>query len=318
MLRTVTNRQHHISIARRAMACEFSITFPATFRRAVDAGCAALDEVERLETKLSAYRSGSDISYINRSAFERTVAVDAEVFNILGLAARITAATGGAFDVAAGRLVKAWGFFAGAKRVPGDAELQAARAASGMAYVTLDPADRTVRFLRAGLEINLGGVGKGYAIDRAAETVWNRSALVEGGRSSMRAVGSPPGEPRGWQVAIGDPFRPGAALGSIWLKDRALGTSGSAEQFFVEDGRKYGHILDPRTGWPASQLASASAIAPAAAEADALSTAFFVLGVEGTRRYCREHPGIAAVLVTNPGPKPPQVIVIGDLSMERI
>jgi thiamine biosynthesis lipoprotein len=299
------------------MACEFSVTFPGGFRRAVDAGCAGLDEVDRLEAKLSAYETGSDLSCLNRMAFDRAVPVDAEVFEVLSLAARLTEATGGAFDAATGALIKAWGFYAGPKRVPGEAELAAALAASGMAHVRLE--NRTVRYLRAGLEINLGSIGKGYAIDRAARAVATGSALIEGGRSSLRAIGRPPGEPRGWQVAIGDPFRPGRALGSIWLKDRALGTSGSAHQFFVHNGRRYGHILDPRTGRPAEGLASASAAAPTAAEADALSTAFFVLGVDATRRHCREHPEIGAVLVTQPGADGrAQVVVTGDIQMERI
>ncbi len=292
------------------MACEFSVTFPAGFRRAVDAGCAALDEIERLEAKLSAYEPESEVSRLNRAAFERTVHVDAEVCEILNLAARVTEATGGAFDAATGALIKAWGFYAGPKRVPGEKELAAARAASGMAHVRLE--NRSVRFLRAGLEINLGSIGKGYAIDRAAGVLPSGSALIDGGRSSLRAIG-------GWQVAIGDPFRPGRALGNMWLKDRALGTSGSAHQFFVQNGRRYGHILDPRTGRPAEGLAGASVCAPTAAEADALSTAFFVLGIDAAREYCREHPEIGAVLVTQPGADGrARVAVTGNIRMERI
>lgn len=320
--RRAPRSEQQVSIARRAMACEFSVVLGAGCRQAVDAGCAVLDEIDRVEAKLSAYRDESEISCLNRHAFEREAAVDEEVFSLLSLAAGITSATGGAFDITAGALTRIWGFFAGPKRVPTVTELNAARAAGGIRNVQLDAARRTVRYLRPGLEINLGAIGKGWAIDRAMELLGTRfgvsSALVEGGRSSVRALGYPPGEPRGWKVAIGDPFRPGRVLGALWLRDRALGTSGSAHQFFTQDGRRYGHILDPRTGWPADELASASAIAPTAAEADALSTAFFVLGVAGTRRYCREHPGSGAVLVTKPGPKPAQVAVIGDVQMERI
>lgn len=300
--RNVCATGKHLCVSRRAMACDFSLLVPAQCRRAVDAGCAALDEVERLESKLSAYRADSDLSYMNRNACQAPVVVDDEVFVLCQRAARITGETGGAFDIATGALTKAWGFFCGPKRVPGQGELEAALAASGMAQVELELAKRTVRYRRPGLEINPGSIGKGYAIDRGLERIRGvRCVLMQGGQSSLKAVGAPPDEPRGWRVAIGDPHRPGRAVATVWLKDRALGTSGAANQYFIEGGRRYGHVLDPRTGWPADQLASASALASSAAEADALSTAFFVMGVEGTRQYCRRHPEAGAVLVTKPG-----------------
>jgi thiamine biosynthesis lipoprotein len=212
--------------------------------------------------------------------------------------------------MATGSLSKAWGFFGDARRVPGREELAAALAASGRAQVELDPLNRTVRFRRAGVEFNPGSIGKGYAIDRALERIRGaRCVLMQGGQSSLKALGAPMEEPRGWRVAIGDPQRPGRALAMVWLKNRALGTSGAANQYFIAGGRKYGHVLDPRTGWPADQVASASALAASAAEADALSTAFFVLGVEGTRAYCQRHPEVGAVLVTKS--RTPEVKVIG-------
>ncbi len=150
-----------VTISRRAMACTFSVTFPAEQRRAVDAGCAALDEIERLEEKLSAYRDDSDISRINRWAWKGPVAVDQEVFTVCQMSARLTQATEGAFDIAAGALSKAWGFYRGPKRVPAEEELRAALAASGMANVELDAVSRAVRFRRPGVEFNLGSIGKG-------------------------------------------------------------------------------------------------------------------------------------------------------------
>jgi len=313
--RNVCATGRHLRVSRRAMACDFSLLVPAQCRRAVDAGCAALDEVERLESKLSAYRADSDLSYMNRNACQAPVVVDDEVFVLCQRAAQITGETGGAFDIATGYLTKAWGFFRGPKRVPSQGELEAALAASGMAQVELEPAKRTVRYRRPGLEVNPGSIGKGYAIDRALERIRGvRCALMQGGQSSLKAVGAPPDEPRGWRVAIGDPDRPGRAVATVWLKNRALGTSGAANQYFIEGGRRYGHVLDPRTGWPADQLASASALASSAAEADALSTAFFVMGVEGTRQYCLRHPEAGAVLVTKPGEC--EVIGLNDMEVE--
>jgi FAD:protein FMN transferase len=306
---TATARIQELTVARRAMACEFSVVFPHGVRRAVDAGCAALDEVERLEQKLSVYQDDSDVSYLNGCAAEAPVRVDAETYSVLRLAVVLSRATGGAFDAATGALVKAWGFYRGPQRVPSTSERTEALAVCGSGHVVINDAERTEGFERRGVEFNLGGIGKGFAIDRALGRMnakfQVRRALMQGGQSSLRAMGA-------WEVEIGDPMRPGRAVARVWLRDRALGTSGADHQFFVKDGHRYGHILDPRTGWPACGVLSASAVARTAAEADALSTAFFVLGLEGTRRFCAAHAGVAAVLVL-PGPK---VEVFGDSDVE--
>jgi thiamine biosynthesis lipoprotein len=314
--------RRELVVARRAMACEFSIFFPAGTRQGVDAGCAALDEVERLEAKLSVYRGDSDLSYINRYAAESPVRADAEVYRLLRSAGSLSATTAGAFDSTSGALVKAWGFFQGPRRVPSDEERRRALTASGWRQVRFNDAGRTIQFAQAGVEFNLGGIGKGFAIDRALHVTRRqfgiRCALMQGGQSSLAAIGAPPGDPLGWPVAIGDPLHEGQTLATVRLRDRAMGTSGSANQFFVQDGRRYGHILDPRTGWPARGVYSASAVAPTAAQADALSTAFYVMGFEATRQYCREHTEVGAVMVV-PGSSentPPCVRVIGAVAAE--
>ncbi len=309
-------RSQHVTISRQAMACTFCLVFPAGERKAVEAGCAALDEVERLEAKLTVYDADSDIRRINREAATRPMIADAEVFGILETAARISADTDGAFDISSGALSRAWGFYKGPKHVPDEPVCLAALAASGMSHVAVDADSRTVGFRRPGVELNLGAIGKGYAIDRALALIEAEygagCVLMHGGRSSIRAIGTPPGETGGWKVAIADPFKEGRAIASVRLNNRALGTSGAAHQFFVHNGRRYGHVLDTRTGRPAHRVAGATALAPTAAEADALSTAFFVMGVEGARAYVRTHPGIAAILVTMPrAGAPPEVVVLG-------
>ncbi len=311
---TRIGRMHELTIARRAMACEFSVTIPAGRGGAVDAGCAALDEVERLEEKLSVYKEESALSLLNRNAAAGPVPVDDELFGLLRAASALSAATGGAFDPASGALIDAWGFFRGPCRVPSPAELARALAASGCRHVLLDDRDRSVRFTRPGLWLNLGGVGKGFAIDRALERIRGvRSALMQGGQSSLKGIGAPAGQPRGWPVDIQDPGRPGRCVARVWLRDRALGTSGADQRFFVENGRRYGHVLDPRTGMPSAHVLAASAVARTALEADALSTAFFVMGLEGTRHFCARHRQVSAVLVT-----PGQVTLIGDADMEVV
>src|SRR5262249_11136482 len=155
--------------------------------------------------------------------------------------------------------------------------------------------------LRPGLEINLGSIGKGYALDRVAEllrTEWEiGSALLHGGRSSVYAMGTEPGDSRGWVIGVRHAWDPERRLAKGRLRNRGLATSAATFQHLEYQGRKLGHILDPRTGWPAEGIASATVIAPTAAEADALSTAFFVLGIEGARRYCETHPDIGALLL---------------------
>jgi thiamine biosynthesis lipoprotein len=151
------------------------------------------------------------------------------------------------------------------------------------------------------LEINLGSIGKGYALDRIAELLakkWNvASALLHGGHSSIYALGTEPGNPRGWPVGIKHPWDPEKRLAVVWLKDRGLGTSAATFQHLEHHGRKLGHILDPRTGWPAQGMSSATVTAPKSSEADALATAFYILGAEKARQYCAVHQEIGAVLL---------------------
>jgi thiamine biosynthesis lipoprotein len=285
------------------MACHFEIVFPATTPDAIAAASAALDDIDRLEDQLTVYRDTSEVSRINLLAAATPVPVEERLFELFQAALRLSSETGGAFDMAAGALVKAWGFFRGPKRVPPADELASVLERVGSRHVVLDREHRTIAFRRPGLELNLGAIGKGYALDRAAELLredWNvSSALLHGGRSSVYAIGAPRGD-SAWLVAIAHPRRPGEQIGTVRLRDAALGTSGATIQYFEAGGRRFGHILDPRSGWPAESQACVSAIAPTAAEADALSTAFFILGPEQTRQYCIDHPEFGAVVVSVP------------------
>ena len=221
--------------------------------------------------------------------------VEPRLFGLLETAARIHDETAGAYDIAVGALIKAWGFYRRQGRVPSAEERAEALTRCGMRHVVLD-AEREPASTSAqrGVEINLGSIGKGYALDRVAERL-QRSGISTT-PSCMAAPAAcwvserQPRQPRGWPVGLGHPWDMKRRLGVVWLRDQALGTSSATFQHLTHEGRKLGHILDPRTGWPAEQLASASAIAPTAAEADALATAFFVLGIEGTRVYCQDHP----------------------------
>ncbi len=170
-----------------------------------------------------------------------------------------------------------------------------------MRHVILDSTRRTVRYRRSGLEINLGAIGKGYALDRAAELLRDRwgvdSGLLHGGTSSVLALGAPPGRTAGWSISLKHPADENRTIGNVNLRNRALGTSAATYQFFEYNGRKLGHLLDPRRGWPAEGVRQATALAPTAAEADALSTAFFVMGLAETRLYCQSRPHIGAIIL---------------------
>ncbi len=298
------------------MACTFEILIPASLPNALDAAQDALDLVDELESQLTVYRENSEVSRLNGLASHGSVPVEERLFELLTLSARLWRETGGAFDITSGALTKCWGFFKGPRRVPPWEELEDARQRVGMAHVRLEQEGRSVRYLKAGLEINLGSIGKGYALDRAAQLLrekWNiPCALLHGGSSSVRALGAPPHDPRGWLVGISDPRDPDYRLGHVRLQDRALGTSAATFQHLVYEGRKLGHIVDPRTGWPAEGLLGACVAAGNAAEADALATAFFILGGDESQSYCATHPEIGAVLSPQAAEGHPlQVVVLG-------
>jgi FAD:protein FMN transferase len=290
-----------LRFGRRAMATNFEVFLPFGVSKAPSLAEAALDEVDRLEDQLTVFRPDSEVSRLNQTAADNPVAVEKRLFQLLELAAELARDTEGAFDIATGALTRVWGFYRRSAQVPSPEELAEVMTRVGIKHVVLDGRRQRIRYLRPGLEINLGSIGKGYALDRAAELLRHNwpagSALLHGGHSSVYALGNGPGNGRGWRVGIRHPWDPERRLAIVHLQDRALGTSAATFQHLEYHGRKLGHILDPRTGWPAEGVASASVVAPTGAEADALATAFFVLGIEKAKTYCENHPEIGAVLL---------------------
>jgi FAD:protein FMN transferase len=290
-------------VSRRAMAAEFEVVVRAgQYPQATEAALAALDEVERLEERLSVFRPTSEVSRINEFAASGPVEVAAELFELIELAVRLHRETGGALDVTAGPLSEVWGFARGQGAAPEPAQIAEALARTGSDKLELDAARRTVRFRVPGVWINLGAIGKGYAVDRAAAVLAAQGIedfMVHGGQSSVVARGSSSAADgqAGWAVGVHDPLGGERRLGEVRLMDRALGTSGSQRQFFMHGGRRLGHVLDPRTGWPAEGLLAATVVAPTAAEADGLSTAMFVMGLAGGMAFCEAREGLAAVFV---------------------
>jgi len=317
-----------LKASRPAMGSYFEIRVPANAPGAIKLAERVLDRIDQLEDQLTVYRDDSEVSRLNARAHEEPVVVEPGLFALLERAVAIGALTGGAYDVTSGALSLAWGFHRGPKRVPDPETLASARERTGQHLLRLDPAQRTVQFDRPGVAINLGSIGKGYAIDCAVKLVseywWPTSALIHGGRSSLFAFGSAPGQWGGrWRVALRNPFNPEVPLGELYLRNRAMGTSGTDFQQFEAGGRRFGHIIDPRTGEPPTEgPASVTVLAPTAAEADALSTAFYLLGPDAASAYVQEHPEIGAIFV-NAGPtdNSPSVLTLGlsqeDYGLER-
>jgi len=295
---------HTLIIGRAAMACRFELIFnTGEVPHATQLAIEALDLIDEIESRITVYRETSELTLLNATAALGWQPVASDLFALLMHAQDLFALTSGAFDVAAGSLVRSWGFLQRRGRTPAAADLEQARTMAGMQWVEFDPVGKRIRFTRPGVEINLGAIGKGWALDQVVEKLEAagvKSTLVHGGSSSVRAIGIQgpdiPGR-SGWRVGVRHPLRPGKRLATITLENQALGTSGSGTQFFIDRGKKLGHILDPRSGLPAECVLSATVIAPCAADADALSTALFVLGVEGLNRVAPPGSAVGAMLV---------------------
>ncbi len=336
-----------IRVSRRAMACEFEVCFPAAkCENDTELALEALDLVEAIEGRLSYFRPDSEISRINRLAGETPIEVEPALFDLLRLAVQLSEETGGAYDITSAALWEAWGFARRAAEIPSKSQLAEAQSCVGSRLLELNPAQRTIRFRQAGVKINVGSIGKGYALDVCAEHLLAAGMtdfLLHGGQSSVLARGSPTlagcespvvggdscrrlqgdnlkrtddrrqespptigppavaGDdaraPQRWEVGLADQRQPGSRLAVVRLCDRSLGTSGGQFQSFRHRGRRYGHILDPRSGWPAEGVLSVTVVAPTAALADALSTAFYVLGPQASFDYCRARPEIGMMML---------------------
>ncbi|MGD0384067.1 MAG: FAD:protein FMN transferase [Thermoguttaceae bacterium] len=347
----IGDRLHHepgalmMHLSRRAMATQFEICFPGAVPamtggsdRDTQLALETLESLEGLEEQMSLFRPASEINRINLLAAQGPVEVEPGLFRLLCLAKDVWSQTEGALDITATPLWQAWGFATrkrvpGAGAVPSEEQIADALSRTGFQFVELDGRRNTVRFSRPGIQLNLGGIGKGYALDRCAAKLIGGGMehfLLHGGQSSILAHGSDMGqaaksrEKNGagsmshesvynkqessqrpdqiysdfWTIGIPHPWKAGKRIAEIKLRNRAIGTSSSQFQSFRHKGKLFGHIIDPRSGRPAEGLLSATVVAQSSALADALSTAFYVLGVEKSLAYAQAHPEIATVLLT--------------------
>jgi thiamine biosynthesis lipoprotein len=260
---------YHFEFSAMASRCEVRLYAPAeeVARGWADA---AIDEVRRIETKYSRYRDDSITTAINRAAGGATVPVDDETAGLIDFGAALHAQSEGRFDLTSGILRRAWDFKA--RRVPAQQAIDAVLPLIGWSRVEWH--DRRLRLPLAGMEIDFGGIGKEYAADRAGTILIERGArhgLVNLG-GDVRVIGAAPdGSP--WRIAIQHPRgRPGETLARLDVAQGALATSGDYERYFEVDGRRYCHVMNPRTGWPVDAWQSISVVAPLAAAAGACAT----------------------------------------------
>ncbi|MCC6512302.1 MAG: FAD:protein FMN transferase [Pirellulaceae bacterium] len=291
------------SIEQAAMACEFEVLLNHDqYPHGLEVARDALRVVHSLENELSVYRPTSDFSMINRVAHQRAVAARFDVCQLLSVARDVSLITDRAFDITAGVLSEVWGFSRRQGRKPSQEELQTALQCVNAEWVEVDTDACTVKLARPGVKLNPGGIGKGYALDRVADGLIDggiQDFLLHGGRSSIVARGRRlDRQADGWWIALAHPLRWEEKLGRIRLRNQALGTSGAGKQFFHYQGVRYSHVIDPRSGWPVQGILSATAICGSGTLADALATAFMVMGVEATRAFCAEHPSVSAILVS--------------------
>ena len=307
-----------VTLARNAMATRFEVVLhgenPASLR---GAGEEALAEIERLEAQLSLFRPTSEIAHLNARAAVEPVRVTPMLFALLQNAQKLSSETSGAFDITIAPLVRCWGFMGGSGQVPQPEDLAEARARVGMHLVHLDATELTVEFAREGVMLDLGAIGKGYAIGQAAAVLRDtgvETALLHGGTSTIYALGTPT-DSAGWKVAIAkprnrhklpslridpqaNPEEDSTAFATIYLRDESLSVSAIWGKSFTSEGQVFGHIIDPRNGQPAQSGLLSAVVLPSATETDALSTALLTLGLQGYQQILSLRPGMRALIAT--------------------
>jgi thiamine biosynthesis lipoprotein len=271
-----------------AMGTSFSIVlYGSDAFRMRAASEQAFEEVRRLERMLSNYRKESEWSEVNRDAADRPVRVPEELYNLVAACLDYSRRSEGAFDITVGPLMRVWGFYKGSGRMPHAAEIRVAMGQIGYQNIILDPKEKTIRFARKGIEMDPGGIGKGYAVDRMVEILKANgigSALITAGGSSIYALGAPPGE-KGWRLKIRNPKNHEETVQEVVLRDQSMSTSGNYEKFVKYGGKIYSHIMDPRAGYPAQGTLSVSVIAPRTIDSEAWTKPYFILGRQWTAAH---------------------------------
>ncbi len=286
------------------MGTVFTITIdgPGDHKRAAQA---AFDEIRRIDRLMSTYKDDSEISEVNRLACKAPVSVGPNFWNVVTACRLYSNMSNGSFDPTVYPLMKMWGFTRHEGRLPSGEEMKKTVPLLGFEKVRLDESARTISFTREGMGLDFGGIAKGYAVDRAIEVLKGfgvTSAIVDAG-GNFYALGTP-ADRAYWRAGIRHPLRADEVIARLPVAGKGVSTSGNYERFFEIGGKKYCHIMDPRTGWPVEGMLSATVIADSAMAADALSTAVFVLGQEKGMQLIEQLPGVEGMLIL-PEKNPP-------------
>ena len=280
---------YHIEKSAPIMGTTFIVEVYARDReRGQRAASDALEEVRRIDRMLSNYRGDSELSKVNARAAVGPVQVSEELFDLLVRCRTYSERSGGTFDVTVGPLMKVWGFYKESGHMPAASQVQAALRTVGYNKVVLDQATHEVRFQVRGVSLDPGGIGKGYAVDRAVIALKRDGidfGFISGGGSSIFGLGTPPNNASGWPVHIQNPWNTENIAETIYLRDRSLSTSGAFEKFFWADGHVYSHIMDPRTGYPAVGVVSVSVAAPSTLDSEIWAKPYYIQG----RRWTLKH-----------------------------
>lgn len=276
---------------------------------------AVMAEMHRIDRAMSPYKAESELSRINRDAAREAVRLSVEMYGLLERAVDFSRMSDGAFDITFASVGFLYDYRTGQR--PTDAQLEAARAAIGWRNLVLDPAARTVRFARPGVQIDLGGFAKGYAVDNGAAILRRfgieHGIVTAGGDSHI--VGDKRGRP--WSIGVRDPRREGQIVAVLPLENTALSTSGDYERYFERDGVRYHHVIDPQTGKSPSHVRSVTVIAQDGLSTEAFSKCVFVLGVQKGLQFIESIPGVDAVVVDDMGVLHYSTGLLDDVSRDR-
>lgn len=263
---------------------------------------AAVAEIKRIERLISSWDMASQTSEINKNAGAKAVRVKKELFQLIERAKSISKLTDGAFDISYASMDRIWKFDESMGQMPSDKEIKLSVAKVGAKSIELDAKNNTVFLKKKGMKIGFGAIGKGYAADKAKTLLQERgvSAGIINASGDMNAWGSQPdGTP--WRVAIRNPMNKNKVFALMPLQNKAVVTSGNYEKYVRFNGVRYAHIIDPRTGYPATELISVTVFAPKAEIADALATAVFVMGKEAGIDRINQIPNVDCIIIDHKG-----------------
>jgi thiamine biosynthesis lipoprotein len=262
----------------------------------------AFDEMKRIDSLMNTYHDDSEISHINKAAGISAVGVSVDTLTVIKQALEIADLTNGAFDITVAPLMDLWGFRNGVKLIPDSRDINERLSLVDYTKVIVNESQSTVKLARVGMQMDVSGIAKGYAVDKAINILKNlgiRDAIVNAG-GDIYALGSPP-EKDSWWIGIRHPKERTELLGVLRLKDEAVATSGDYENYFEEGENRYCHIIDTNTGYPVQGVASVTIVADNTAKADALATAVFPMGLNAGMQLIESLEGIEGVIVSEKG-----------------